>query len=112
MSTQRRAGRERATYAFINAHHEQFPVQVMCRLLAVAPSGYYGWCQQPLSNRAQEDARLLRLVCASFTASYGTNGSPRREFGNPGPRPESLLSIGEAAGGTSLWLIPSPHGFT
>ena len=77
MSTRRRAGRVRAAYAFINAHYEQFPVQVMCRLLEVAPSGYYGWCQQPLSHRAQEDARLLRLIRASFTASHGIYGAPR-----------------------------------
>ena len=77
MSTRRRAGRVRTAYAFIHAHHEQFPVQVMCRLLEVAPSGYYGWCQQPLSHRAQEDARLLRLIRASFTASHGIYGAPR-----------------------------------
>jgi len=31
----------------------------MCRVLGVAPSGYYEWLQEPLSNRAREDARLL-----------------------------------------------------
>jgi putative transposase len=49
----------------------------MCRLLGVAPSGYYEWRLQPLSNRAQEDARLLRLIQASFTASQGVYGAPR-----------------------------------
>ncbi len=77
MSTRRRAGRVRSAYAFIKAHQKQFPVQVMCRLLEVAPSGYYEWCQHPLSNRAQEDARLLRLIRASFTASHGIYGAPR-----------------------------------
>jgi putative transposase len=54
-----------------------FPVQVLCRVLEVAPSGYYEWLKQPLSNRAQEDARLLRLVRASFVASQGIYGAPR-----------------------------------
>lgn len=27
----------------------------MCRTLEVAPSGYYAWLLQPVSNRAQED---------------------------------------------------------
>ena len=77
MSTRRRAGRVRAAYACIHAHHEQVPVQVMCRLLEVAPSGSYEWCQQPRSHRAQEEARLLRLVRASCTASHGISGAPR-----------------------------------
>jgi putative transposase len=37
----------------------------MCRLLSVAPSGYYEWLLQPVSQRAQDDARLLRLIRAS-----------------------------------------------
>lgn len=32
---------------------------------------------QPVSDRAQEDARLLRLIRASFTASHGVYGAPR-----------------------------------
>ena len=71
------AGRVRATYTFIQAQRDQYPVQAMCRLLEVAPSGYYEWLQQPISNRAQEDARLLRLIRASFTASQGISGAPR-----------------------------------
>ena len=41
------------------------------------PSGYYDWLLQPVSNRAQEDTRLLRLIRASFTASHGIYGAPR-----------------------------------
>ena len=33
--------------------------------------------KQPISNRAQEDARLLRLIRASFAASQGIYGAPR-----------------------------------
>jgi len=43
----------------------------------VAPSGYYAWLKQPLSRRAHEDARLLRLIRASFVASQGVYGAPR-----------------------------------
>lgn len=49
----------------------------MCRVLEVAPSGYYAWLQRPRSNHAQEDARLLRLIRASFTASHAVYGAPR-----------------------------------
>lgn len=77
MSTQQRVGRVRSTYEFMKAHRSDYSVQSMCRVLGVAPSGYYEWLQQPLSNRAQEDARLLRLIRASFTASHGVYGAPR-----------------------------------
>lgn len=50
---------------------------MMCRVLGLAASGYYDWLQQPISNRAQEDARLLRLIRASFVASQGVYGAPR-----------------------------------
>lgn len=77
MPTRGSAGRVRTTYEFITAHRGQYPVQALCRVLGVAPSGYYAWCKQPLSRRAQEDARLLRLIRASFVASQGVYGAPR-----------------------------------
>lgn len=77
MSTKLSAGRVRSTYAFIKAHRPQDSVQALCRILGVAPSGYYEWVKQPLSARAQEDARLLRLIEASYTASQGIYGAPR-----------------------------------
>jgi putative transposase len=49
----------------------------MCEVLEVAPNGYEEWLQHPLSNRAIEDGRLLRLIRASFTASQGVYGAPR-----------------------------------
>jgi putative transposase len=70
-------GRVRTAYEFIKAHRNQYSVQMMCRVLEVAPSGYYDWLIQPVSNRSQEDARLLRLVRASFVASHGIYGAPR-----------------------------------
>lgn len=71
------AGRVRRAYQFIEAHRHLYPVQVMCTVLEVAPSGYYEWLQNPISNRAKEDARLLRLIRASFIASHGIYGAPR-----------------------------------
>jgi putative transposase len=77
MSTRLSAGRVRSTYEFIKVHRDQFSVQRLCRVLGVAPSGYYAWLKQPTSNRAQEDARLFRLIRASFIASQGIYGAPR-----------------------------------
>src|SRR4249920_4162709 len=77
MSTKTTARRVRSKYEFIKAHRHKHRVQAMCRLLGVAPSGYYAWLAQPVSDHAQEDARLLRLIRASFTASQGIYGAPR-----------------------------------
>ncbi len=77
MSTRLTTKRVRATYEFIKSHRDRYSVEAMCRVLSVAPSGYYAWFKQPLSNHAQEDARLLRLIGASFTASHGIYGAPR-----------------------------------
>jgi putative transposase len=49
----------------------------MCRVFEVTPSGYYAWLKQPQSRRAAENARLLKLIRASFNASNGIYGSPR-----------------------------------
>ena len=77
MSTNLSAGRVRSTYEFIKAQRATYSVQALCRVLNVAPSGYDEWLKQALSNRAQEDARLLRLIRASYTASPGIYGAPR-----------------------------------
>jgi putative transposase len=67
----------RRAYEFIKAHRREYPVETMCRVLEVAPSGYYEWLHTPVSNRALEDARLLRLIRASYKASHGIYGAPR-----------------------------------
>ncbi len=77
MSKRMSAGRVRKAYQFIEAHRRDYPVQTMCHALEVAPSGYYEWLQNPVSNRAKEDTRLLRLIRASFVASHGIYGAPR-----------------------------------
>lgn len=62
----------------------------MCRVLGIARAGFYHWLQQPLSDRAIEDRRLLRLIRHSHTASGGVYGSPR-VFGD-------LREAGESCG--------------
>jgi len=77
MATASSGGRVRRAYEFIKANQHEHSVITMCRVLGVQRSGYYEWLQKPISNRAQEDARLLRLIRASFVASHGIYGAPR-----------------------------------
>lgn len=64
-------------YEAIAACVAEYPVALMCRVLGVAPSGYYAWGQRPVSERAQRDAALTVHVRAAFQASKGRYGSPR-----------------------------------
>ena len=49
----------------------------MCRVLAVARSGYYAWCRRPPSARARATFPLVAQIRAVHAASHGTYGSPR-----------------------------------
>lgn len=48
----------------------------MCRIFKIHPSGFYAWLEKPLSDRAIEDQRLLKLIKESYIASGATYGSP------------------------------------
>jgi hypothetical protein len=47
MGAKASAGKIRQTYEFIKAHRNRFDIRTMCRVLEVAPSGYYAWLQEP-----------------------------------------------------------------
>jgi len=64
-------------YEFIKANRDHYDTKMMCRVLQVTRSGYYAWLHDPISRRAKEDIRLLRLIRASFIASHGIYGAPR-----------------------------------
>ena len=54
------AGRVRSAYEFIKAHRHQYSVQLMCRVLELAQSGYYDW----LNNRPRTAHRRTLGCCA------------------------------------------------
>jgi putative transposase len=61
----------------VDEHRKQFEVGAMCRVLEVSRTGFYAWCTRPQSNRAEESARLGKLVEQSHQASRKNYGVPR-----------------------------------
>jgi putative transposase len=64
-------------FAFIEDHQEEFPVEAMCRVLAVSRSGYYAWQQRPESPQAKRQAELVEQICQIHEESRQVYGSPR-----------------------------------
>jgi len=65
-----------------------YPVRRLCRVLGVAPSGYYRWRRGTASRRAREDRRLKRRILAIHGEVKGRYGTPRieRELSQRGVR--------------------------
>lgn len=58
-------------------HTNQYPVEMMCRVLKVSKSGYYAWRKRPESARAVENRKISTEIQKVFDQSNGTYGSPR-----------------------------------
>jgi len=64
-------------YACIARHRREFPVRLMCRVLAVSPSGFYAAQQREPSARVQRDQALRLQVRTVHARSRRRYGAPR-----------------------------------
>jgi putative transposase len=64
-------------FQFIDGHHDEFAVGLMCKALAVSPSGYYAWRGRPPSTREMANRELKATIRGILDASSQTYGSPR-----------------------------------
>ncbi|XXZ27535.1 IS3 family transposase [Sorangium sp. So ce321] len=64
-------------FEFIDAEKAHYPVLVLCAVLLVSRSGYYGWAKRSESARAKSDAQLSAQIRAVHHKSCGRYGSPR-----------------------------------
>jgi putative transposase len=64
-------------FEFVKANHDTFPVGVMCRLLQVSPSGFYDWCDRPMSRHARQDVEMSALIHTIYERSHHTYGARR-----------------------------------
>ena len=61
----------------IQRHEGRYAVALMCRVLHVSRSGYYGWRCRPPSARAQSNVRLAADVQRIYAEHKGRTGAPR-----------------------------------
>jgi len=64
-------------YACIARHRGEFPVRLMCRVLAVSPAGFYAAQRRPPSARVRGDQRLRLAIRAAHQASRRRYGAPK-----------------------------------
>ena len=62
-------------YAWIHEHRDSFPVTVLCEVLEVSASGYYGWLDRPPSPRAERHEQIQAAVRQVYAESHGIYGS-------------------------------------
>jgi putative transposase len=65
------------TFAFIDAHKDQWPVRVLCETLEVSPSGFYSWLKRPPSSWELRRDALLARVREIHEEARECYGSPR-----------------------------------
>lgn len=61
----------------IKKNTEDFSIRMMCKMLIVSPSGYYGWRDRPPSKRAQENTILTEKIKDIFDDENSRVGAKR-----------------------------------
>jgi putative transposase len=56
---------------------ENYPVQMMCRILNVSRSGYYAWLLRPVSSRQIRKDQVIEQIERAFAGNRQLYGSPR-----------------------------------
>jgi putative transposase len=62
-------------YAFITAHKGQHSVVILCRVLGVSRSGFYGWLRRDVDRRNEADQVLLGEIQRVHQAHRGHSGA-------------------------------------
>lgn len=64
-------------FEFIDAEKAYYPISLLCRLLKVSRSGYYGWKDRSPSKRDRENAALTEKITEIHNRSRRIYGYPR-----------------------------------
>jgi putative transposase len=66
-----------SAYRLIDAEKASYPISLLCRILRVSRSGYYGWKGRPPSERDRENAALTQKIREIHSRSRQVYGYPR-----------------------------------
>ena len=66
-----------SAYSLIDAEKASYPISLLCRILRVSRSGYYGWKGRPPSERDRENAALTEKIREIHSKSRQVYGYPR-----------------------------------
>ena len=64
-------------FAFIDTWKKAYPIERLCRALAVTSRGFRAWRSRPMSQRQRDDLRLLVHIKEAYKLSRRTYGRPR-----------------------------------
>jgi putative transposase len=64
-------------YAWIKPQRDDYPLQLLCRVLQVSRSGYYAWCGREPSQTARWRQQIGQAAQESHRDSHGTYGYRR-----------------------------------
>jgi transposase InsO family protein len=89
-------------YQFIEAHHEAWPVRLMCQALGVSTGGYYEWRRRPASARQQRREDLAAKIQTIHLEMKARYGSPRIHA--------ELVARGESCSVNTVAKLMRQHG--
>ena len=96
-------------YAWMREHVKVFPVALMCRVLGVSRSGYYGWLRRGPSRRATRRAQIAEAARRSHEKSnkvYGYRKVHDELVQDEGINPNTtLVEVYEASGDNEAFVI-------
>ena len=64
-------------FRFIEDRRADYPVTILCDVLAVSPAGYYAWRSRPESQRSAANRKLVDDIKQVHRDTCGRYGSPR-----------------------------------
>lgn len=63
-------------FKFVKLNRSTFPMKKMCQILKISMSGFYAWCNRPVSQRQRQNKLLRKRITSIYNEHNGMIGSP------------------------------------
>ena len=96
---------------FIDTHKKTWPVNLMCQVLHVCPSGYYDWRKRPECDQSRSNQALGAEISQVFNEHKQRYGVPRirdelKDRGHECSVNTGYLRLKRYFSGVGSWLFP------